>query len=400
MYEYLQNFNSIMELAELLSGEQFTRFLQDVVFPYQTAERDTTGFEQLPLKPAYNMTYAALQQENNIHVMANHVAIDAHAKPTPTRGVSALEGTIPGTATNLTMNKEDYLKVAKLLHDAEMMGSSVKVAAQDMLQSKFSDKLADHACRASFMRDYVVFNGKYDITKDNNDGSFTDVTFDFGVPEKNKKKLTTNARWWTTEDHKTEGSESNPVVDIDHILIDLERVGIRRQNVVIEIGILTMNDLLNHSAVRADLALYLNPSLAGNTPSERAQTTAAMSIPSLKDALERRLGGVTFLVRDFMTSLPSINKKTGSYDMKNMTGFKEETLVFRPKGKIGEIHSSGHLTVGGGAGSNGIYGLYDGGRILMSYTCDVREMVQIWDTAETSLFVLTAGLNMRYLTVR
>jgi hypothetical protein len=83
-----------------------------------------------------------------------------------------------------------------------------------------------------------------------------------------------------------------------------------------------------------------------------------------------------------------------------MTGFKEDVLVFKPKGNIGEIHSSGHLTVGGDAGSVGSYGMYDGGRILMTYNCNTREKVQIWDTEETSLYVLTAGKNMRYLTVK
>lgn len=399
-YGYIQHFHSLMEMAGLLSNEQLTAFLEDVVFPYRTGGgRNTDGFTQLDLKPAFNMTYAALQTENNIGVMANHVALEAHAKPNPTRGFSALEGTIPHIATNETMGQEDYLKAAKLLMEAEMVGRPLQVAAQMMLQKRFDAKFKEHEDRASYMRDYVVFHGQYDITKDNNDGSYTGITFDFKVPAENKKQLSGDKRWWTDSDYKVEGANATPIADIDEILLGMMAKGIQKSNVEIEVGYYTLYRLANHSKVRADIALFLNPVLAGNTEQERIRTTAGMSQEQLVAALERRLG-VSFSVRNFITSLPVLNPKTGKFEWKDQTGFKEDTLVFRPKGNIGEIHSSGHLTVGGDAGSDGIYGMYDGGRILMTYTCKAREKVQIWDTEETSLYVLTAGKNMRYLTVK
>lgn len=399
-FGYTTNFNSLMELAGLLSNEQFSQFMTDVVYPYTTGTpRDTEGFKQLPLKPAINMTYAAMQTENNIGIMANHVALEAHAKPTPSRGFSGLEGTIPHIATNITLGQEDYLKEARLLMEAEMVGRPLQQAAQMMLFDKFDKKLQEHADRASYMRDYVVFNGKYDITEKNNDGSFTNITFDFKVPDTNKKTLTETDRWWTDNEYKTEGTTSDPIKDIDDVLLEMQSKKIKRNNVVIEIGFYTLNRLCRHSKVRSGIALYLNPALAGNTDAQRAETTYGMSDTQLQSALEDRLG-VSFMVRDFITSIPKLNKKTGKFEFDDMTGFKEDTLVFRPKGNVGEIHSSGHLTVGGDAGSDGLYGMFDGGRILMTYTCNVRERTQIWDTEETSLYVLTAGKNMRYLTVK
>lgn len=399
-FGYTANYSSLMELAGLLSNEQFSQFMNDVVYPYrQGGPRITEGFTQLPLKPAINMTYAALQTENNVGIMANHVALEAHAKPTPTKGFSGLEGTIPHVATNMTLGQEDYLKAAKTLMEAEMVGTPLQQAAQMMLYEKFDSKLQEHDDRASYMRDYVVFNGKYDITQDNNDGSFTDVTFDFKVPAANKKTLTTTSRWWTDNNHQTEGADANPVKDIDDILLEMQSKGIRRDSVVIEIGFYTLNRLCRHSKVRSDIALFMNPALAGVNDEEKIKTTLAMSDNQLQRALESRLG-VSFIVRDFITSMPKFNKTTGKFEFAEMTGFKEDVLVFRPKGNIGEIHSSGHLTVGGDAGSNGVYGMFDGGRILMTYTCNVRERIQIWDTEETSLYVLTAGKNMRYLTVK
>ncbi|MBR4983183.1 MAG: major capsid protein [Lachnospiraceae bacterium] len=399
-YGYLKNFNSLMEMAGLLSNEQFSVFLEDVVFPYRTGNgRNTDGFKQLPLKPAFNMTYAALQRENNIGVMANHVALEAHARPTPTRGFSALEGTIPHMATNETMGQEDYLRAAKLLMEAEMVGTPLVTAARLMLQENFDAKLREHDDRASYMRDYVVFNGKYEITKDNNDGSYSNIEFDFKVPTENRKTLTGNSRWWTDEKYEVEGSESNPIRAIDETLLSMMAKGMKKSNIEIEIGFYTLYRLVNHTKVRADIALFLNSMLVDKSVEERVNTTAGMSHEELVSALERRIG-VKFVVRDFITSIPVINPKTGKFEFKDMTGFKEDVLVFKPKGNIGEIHSSGHLTVGGDAGSVGSYGMYDGGRILMTYNCNTREKVQIWDTEETSLYVLTAGKNMRYLTVK
>lgn len=401
-YGYTQHFHSLMEIAGLLSNEQFNTFMEDVVFPYRTQEgrgRNTDGFVQQPLKPAYKMTFGTLQTENNIGVMANHVALEAHAKPNPTRGFSALEGTIPHIATNDTMGQEDYLKIAETLKDAQEMGRSLSTVAQTMLVGRFDGKLSEHDARASYMRDYVVFHGQYDITKDNNDGSYTGITLDFKVPAENKKQLSGDKRWWTDADYKVEGANATPIADIDEILLGMMAKGIQKSNVEIEVGYYTLYRLANHSKVRADIALFLNPALAGNTEQERINTTAGMSQDQLVAALERRLG-VSFSVRNFITSIPVLNPKTGKFEWKDQTGFKEDTLVFRPKGNIGEIHSSGHLTVGGDAGSDGMYTMYDGGRILMTYTCKAREKVQIWDTEETSLYVLTAGKNMRYLTVK
>ena len=84
--------------------------------------------------------------------------------------------------------------------------------------------------------------------------------------------------------------------------------------------------------------------------------------------------------------------------MNEQTGFVEGTLVARPKGEVGEIHATGHLMVGGPGDSIHSSGLYDGGRILVDYNCNLREKVQIWDTEETYLYVLTQGKNMAYLT--
>lgn len=390
-----------MEMAGLLTNEQFSTFLEDVVYPYQSgAERDLTGFRTLPLKPAFDMTYAALMRNNNIQVMARHVALDAHAIPNPTRGAEALEGTIPAVATNITIGKEDYLREAQLLMNAELVGTSLTVAAQDMLAEKFDAKFAEHNARASYMRDYVVFHGKYDITAQNNAGSFYDVTFDFRVPKDNKVALAGDSKWWTSGDFSTEGSAADPMKDLDDIIAKAMRKGFKKTQLVIEIGILTAQALCRHTKVREAIAVFMNPSVAPRTEDQSpslAALTYGMSDEQLAAQLSARLG-VEFLIRDFITSIPVFNQKKGVFEVNEQTGFEEGTIVCRPKGEIGEVHSTGHLMIGGSGDSVHSSGLYDGGRILMDYNCNLREKVQIWDTEEISLYVLTQGKNMFYLT--
>lgn len=402
VFAYTQNFQSLMEMAGLLSNEQFTTFLEDVVFPYQSGpERDTLGFRVLPLKPAFDMTYAALQRNTNIQVMAKHVALDAHAIPNPTQGAEVLEGSIPSVATNITMGKEDYLREAQLLMNAELTGRPLVEAAQDMLVEKFDAKFAEHNARASYMRDYVIFHGKYEITATNNAGSFYNVEFDFGVPAANKTSKTSTAKWWTDSTFATEGSAADPVADLDALIENLIARGFKKNQIVIECGYKTLHALCRHSKIREAIAVFMNPAIAPRTSSQSpslAATTYGMSDEQLAAQLSARIG-IEFITRDFVTGIPVFNQKTGKFETAQQTGFVEGTLVARPKGEVGEVHATGHLMVGGAGDAVHSSGLYDGGRILVDYNCNLREKVQIWDTEEIYLYVLTQGKNMFYLTV-
>lgn len=402
VFSYTTNFQSLMEMAGLLTNEQFTAFLEDVVFPYQSgAERDTLGFRVLPLKPAFDMTYAALQRNTNIQVMAKHVALDAHAIPNPTQGAEVLEGSIPSVATNITIGKEDYLREAQLLMNAELVGRPLVDAAQDMLAEKFDAKFAEHNARASYMRDYVIFHGKYEITATNNAGSFYNVEFDFGVPAGNKTSKSGTAKWWTDSTFATEGSAADPVADLDGLVENLITKGFKKNQIVIEGGYKTLHALCRHSKIREAIAVFMNPAIAPRTSSQSpslAAVTYGMSDEQLAAQLSARMG-VEFISRDFVTGIPVFNQKKGKFETAQQTGFVEGTLVARPKGEVGEIHATGHLMVGGAGDAVHSSGLYDGGRILVDYNCNLREKVQIWDTEEIYLYVLTQGKNMFYLTV-
>lgn len=401
-FAYTQNFQSLMEMAGLLTNEQFTAFLEDVVFPYQSgAERDTLGFRVLPLKPAFDMTYAALQRNTNIQVMAKHVALDAHAIPNPTQGAEVLEGSIPSVATNITIGKEDYLREAQLLMNAELTGRPLTEAAQDMLAEKFDAKFAEHNARASYMRDYVIFHGKYEITATNNAGSFYNVEFDFGVPAANKDAKTGTAKWWTDSTFATEGSAADPMADLDGLAEKIMAKGFRKNQIVFELGYKTFRALCRHSKIREAIAVFMNPAIAPRTSSQSpslAATTYGMSDEQLAAQLASRTG-VEFITRDFVTGIPVFDQKKGKFVISSQSGFVEGTIVARPKGEVGEIHATGHLMVGGAGDAVHSSGLYDGGRILVDYNCNLREKIQIWDTEEIYLYVLNQGKNMFYLTV-
>lgn len=397
-FGYTKEFSSMMDIAGLLNSAQFKVFMDDIVAPYNTNVRDTSGFKALPLKPEYNMTYAALQKENRVGIMANHIALDAHAKPRSTKGFKAMEGTIPSIGANRTWGKEDYLKAAALLHDAQMGGAELVSASQRMLYDMFASPeqgmLAEHANRITYMRDQAVSTGKYSITKANNDGSFTGVEFDFKVPTANKKTLTTTARWWTDDAHATEGTASDPIKDIDDLLLNLFSKNKRKENYMIEIGYLTLHRLIRHSKVTSFIALTINPQVAA---ADRAGLIVGMSDDQKIAILEAKFG-IKFSVRSHIVAIEKFNGKTGVFEDASMNSFEEDVLVLRPKADIGEVHSTRPLSIGQNS-ENARTASVEGGKILMTYTCDVRERIQIWDSEEITLTVLTAGNDMFYLTV-
>lgn len=394
---YMKNFSSLMELAGLGSNESFRSFLNDVVKPYMTNIRKTDGFRAMPLKPVYEMNYAVLQEEYRVGVMASHVALDAHARPIGTNPVKVLEGAIPHIAANVTLGADDYRRVAKALHDAEILGISVQETAQKQIFNYFADPkvgmLAQHANRITYMRDQAVGSGKYTITSTNNPGSIALPEIDFKVPGGNKQTLLTTAKWWTDDTHGTEGSASDPLKSIETYLI---RKAYEKNWVPgmmeIEIGWQTMHDMLNHSKVREAIGRSVNPMLSST---DRVGVTYGMSEEQRKAAFEGLLG-VTFKVNNNIVATESYSATTGTLTDTSVHSFPEDVLVLRPKGFIGDIQSAGNVLPDKGSG---IYSLFEDDRMLAEYTYVPREKVQIWDSYETTLMVLTEGINMYYLTV-
>ncbi|MEG1289556.1 MAG: hypothetical protein RSE25_04895 [Bacteroidales bacterium] len=393
----------------MVNGRQFTTYINDVVAPYQTNIRKTDGFRPLPLKRPYDMTYAAIQRDTRIGIMANHIALDAKAKPRGTKGFTALEGTIPHIGANRTMGKEDYLMAAKVLEstsNSQPIQQSAQMMLYDMLggngnsffpNSPQMGMYAEHGNRISYMRDQGVSNGYYEITEANNDGSFTGIKFNYNIPTINRTTLSGTKRWWTDADRKIEGADSTPLEDLRNELFEKARKkNLRKEMMLIEVEYNTFFSFLRHSKVRASVASYLYPTIADKTI--RTDMIAGWNETRMKQIVEEILG-ITFIVSDTIVAIEKFNKTKGILEDVSLDSFTPDTFVLRPKGDIGEIHSTSHIMLGGNT-SDSMQALSEGGRILTTYTLNLRENIQIWDTEETTLMVLTAGKSMFYLNVK
>lgn len=405
---YLEKFTSLMDIANLTDGQQFSTFINDVVAPFQTNVRKTDGFRPLPLKRPYDMTYAAIQRDTRIGIMANHIALDAKAKPRGTKGFTALEGVIPHIGANRTMGKEDYLMAAKVLESVSN-SQPIMEAAQSMLfdmlggngnsffpNSPQMGMYAEHANRITYMRDQAVSTGKYSITADNNDGSFTGIEFDYHVPDTNRTTLAGTKRWWTDADRKVEGADSTPFEDIRNELFEKARKkNLRKENMIIEVEYNTLFDFLRHSKVRASVAAYLYPTVEA---ADRPGLIAGWNEDKMRQIAEELLG-CKFVVNTTIVAIEKFNKTKGILEDTTLDAFQPNVFVLRPKGDIGEVHSTSHLLLGGNT-ADSMQALSEGNRILTTYTARLRENIQIWDSEETTLLVLTAGRNMFYLNVK
>lgn len=396
-------FQSILEMAGFSTVEAFSVFLTDTISPMKTNVRDTKDFVQTPLKKSYEMTYEAIQKDSRVGLMANHVSRDGRSTPISSKGFKALQGAIPSIAANRVIGKEDYLTYMKTIDSLVSSGVSLNEAARRVLVSilAYDEKepamLLEHANRVTYMRDQAVSTGGYVINEANNNGNITSVELSFGVPDANKTQLATTKRWWTDAERTTEGADADPIKDIDNMLNKIIKKGKNKASYEIEVSYATLHDLARHSKVRYAIGLASNPLMAEKGDQSVIALTMGMGDDKLIEALSARLG-ISFSVRSNVVGIEKLNKKTGQLEDVEINAFEDNVLVLRPKGNIGEIHSTRPLGVGNNT-SEAYTAPALGGKVLITYTQDVRNRTQTWDSEEITLPVLTAGSSMYYLNV-
>ena len=390
-----EEYGSLMTLSNIITDSDYITYVKDIIEPYTTNVRDTYGFNTTrPLQEAFDMTYQSFIKETRVGIMASHVAMNAHAKPRGTKPAKVTEGTMPHIAANRTLGKEDYLRIGQDISrnmrvDKELdLATGTQLALRDEV---YNGMLAEHANRATYMRGQVASRAKYEITEKNNDGSFTNVEFQFAVPTANR--ILTS--WWDDADRKIE-TEGSDVVKSLREFVYLATKGYKSKALYeLEVDYQTMQDTVTHSSVRRYIGMQINPLVPED---QRAGLTIGFDEDQLRDALTK-LTGVKIVPSRYIVGLEVLNKKTGQLEDKDLKCFEENVFLLRKSGNMGEIYSTKQLTVGGGAGSNGLYMPFEGGRIMMTYTCDVRHKIQIWDTEETTMYALNNPQDLFYLTV-
>ena len=177
--------------------------------------------------------------------------------------------------------------------------------------------------------------GQFVIDAENNPRGIKGITFDFGVPSKNKETLTGTDRWWTNSEHITanEGSTSDPLLYIKNKVKANKKAGYPTGH--IEMAVDLYDDLLTHSKVlqRIGYTLYPQATEAG------ALSYATNLTDDAKKAAIERIINCPIQTYDSIASVDKFDPTTKDLTQVHIENFVPTNISFIPDGQIGTIKS-------------------------------------------------------------
>lgn len=177
--------------------------------------------------------------------------------------------------------------------------------------------------------------GQFTISQENNPRGIKGLTFDFGVPSKNKETLTGTAMWWTTSEHVTanEGSTSDPLLYMKNLVKAKKKAGYPMGH--IEMAIDLFDDLLTHSKVLQRIGYTLYP----QATADGAITYATNITDDAKKAAIERVINCPIQTYDSIASVDKFDPVTKDLTQVSIENFVPTNISFIPNGQIGTIKS-------------------------------------------------------------
>lgn len=347
---------------------------------------DLSGFAWDP-DMQIDFTYEQVQQTLGITPMANYYDVDSPAKPFAGEGFTIATGKIP-RMKNVAYFNEDKLR-KQLLFERINAGNAREVVANRRLKlfTTVDDLFASHANSMAYQRNQMVSAAQVEITDTNNPYGISGVTLKANVPNANKTALEGAARWWTDASYSTEGANADPVGDLKEWIRGIRYAGAPAGH--IEVNYTFFQHIINHSAVKAALAVALFP-LADAT-----QAVAAVGVQA-DDVLAStfsRIIGCPVVVVDKKVGVEKYNAETRALEIVTIDAFETNVLVWVPDGTIGTIKAVQPITVTDPAAA---YGRFMGGRGLLTVSADASKKCQAFETELTALCIPTAPQRMYY----
>lgn len=347
---------------------------------------DMAGFEWDP-DMQIDFTYEQVQQTLGITPMANYYDVDSPAKPFAGEGFTIATGKIP-RMKNVAYFNEDKLR-KQLIFERLNAGNAQEVIANRRLKlfTTVDDLFASHANAMTYQRNQMVSKGQVEITNTNNPYGISGVILKANIPSANQTVLVGTARWWTNADYSVEGAAANPVVDLKDWVRGIRDAGAPAGH--IEVNAKFFDHIINHSAVRAALAVALFP-LADATQAAAAVAIQAQDV--LANTFARIIGCPVKLV-DKMVGVERYNATTRTLGVETLDAFETNVLVWVPDGTIGTIKAVRPISVDDPAAA---YGRFMGGRGLLTVSADASKKCQAFETELTALAIPVVPQRMYY----
>lgn len=362
----------------------------DDVFASKYNGLQLDGFRFAP-EMQVDFNYEQIEKTLGLNVMATYVDIDSPGTPISMDGFQLSTGKIPRMKKRAEYDENEMRKIMVL---QERFGNtnlrSINAAKRTLFD--ITDKLiGSHTNSMTYQRHQMISKGKLELTDLNNPAGLTSLTFSAKVPTDNVTTKTSTAKWWTDATHTTEGSAADPIKDLRAIKRALEL-----KNVVgmhFEVDKLTLEDTLNHSAVKTAIGYAIQP-LAGSDTIARAIATN-IGFDAQKAALEK-LVGCPIVAIDSIVAVEKWDKAKMALTQSQIRAFAPDVFVLVPDGLLGEVKAVEPIKL---PLTNGTYADYFGGRLLMTVDFNILRKIQYIETEMTTLVVPDKPKYMMYLNI-
>lgn len=312
----------------------FQEFVDHFKEKYNTEQTD--GFvwdNEIQIDYTYEQLIASL----GIITLPTYVDVDSD-------GLDKSFGEFKIGSDKIPTQKHRYPMNAKMLREKMLMtqmygeaalNGDTRKALLDMTFESVDRLLGGNVNSRTHQRMRIVSTGQFTIDMENNPRGLKGITFDFGIPAKNKETLTGTSRWWTTSTHteSNEGSASDPLQFLKNKRKDMKKAGFPKGK--FEMSEDLFDDMLMHSKVLKRVGLAINPNVT-----DASAIVAAKNLPDdvLKTYIERIIGA-PIVTRDSLAAVDKFDPETKSLKTETIDNFNPLNVAFVPDGQIGTIKS-------------------------------------------------------------
>jgi hypothetical protein len=376
-------------IAYGLEGGSFQAFVDG----YEASKYNVLNVDGFKWDPniQIDFTYEQLRAELGIATLPTYVDVDSPAPYKSQDGFVIGTNKIPrfkhGFAINEKIIREQMVMLKRL--EGRGLDDRTKKLLMDLLFDSVNKLVTGNYNALTYQRMQVVSTGQYSITAQNNPSGIAGLTFDFGIPAKNKATLTGTDRWWTnaTHDATNEGTTSDPIRFLLDKYTDAVSRGLPSGH--FEISLKLWNDMLAHTAVGKYVG-HMGPGNYSLTDAEALNASGHMTREQKKSYIEQTIG-CPIVVRDTVAVVESFNKGTKAIEKTTLPGFEITNVAYVPNGGIGTIKAVQPIAVPD-PGARIAY--LDGGRTVLKQTFNTDTNTQYISSECTALTVPSASNYM------
>ena len=377
--------------GRVLDGVSYQDFV-DTMFSEKYNAPQTEGFkwdDEIQI----DFEYKQLQAELGIYAMATYVDLDSDAPYRSTQGFQLTSGSVPRFKHGFALNEKMIREQMILLDEFNgKMTNKMHNALKRELFNSTDQLIGGNYNTLTYQRHQTVSTGQFSLLDKNNPQGIKNVSFDFKVPEKNKKALAGQYRWWTDTAMTVEGTTSSPIADL------IERVKYAKDNFLLvghfEVDKTLWDAFIGHSKVQTAVGYMYNPSAPDDAIAK--QIGANLSEDELKVRVERKIQ-MPIVVVDSISGVERYSNTERKVNVELIRSFDNSNFVLVPNGELGTIKAVRPIVVEDPAAR---FAYYDGGRTVLTQTFDAKKKIQYIESELTALTVPSRVRDMVYLTVR